>query len=106
MTLSTSLVLSTDSKSGFRTPAVPTSASTAVPPRAGFGTVATGWQPMRTTTAATAAVTSRLSEITGSQRGEEERAHEESDDQDPGRPAALALQPAAASVTAHLPHLR
>src|SRR5260370_41594344 len=95
MTLSTSLVLSTDSKSGFRTPAVPTSASTAVPPRAGFGTVATGWQPTRTTTAASAAVTSRLSEITGSQRGEEDRAHEEGDGQDPGRPGDLALQPAA-----------
>src|SRR5260370_25934811 len=96
MTLSTSLVLSTDSKSGFRTPAVPTSASTAVPPRAGFGTVATGWQPTRTTTAASAAVTSRLSEITGSQRGEEDRAHEEGDDQDPGRPVDLARQAAAA----------
>src|SRR5258708_24952664 len=99
MTLSTSLVLSTDSKSGFRTPAVPTSASTAVPPRAGFGTVATGWQPTRTTTAASAAVTSRLSEITGSQRGEEDRAHEEGDDQDPGRPVDLALQAAAGAGT-------
>src|SRR5260370_17679841 len=58
---------------------------------------------MRTTTAASAAVTSRLSEITGSQRGEEDRAHEEGDDQDPGRPVDLALQAAAGAGTAPSP---
>src|ERR1700686_3855677 len=103
MTLSTSLVLSTDSKSGLRTPAAPTSASTAVPPRAGFGTVATGWQPRRTTTAASAAVSRRLSEITGSQRGEDDRTHEEGNDQDPGRPVDLALQAAACPIPAAAP---
>src|ERR1700694_4246529 len=101
MTLSTSLVLSTDSKSGFRTPAEPTSASRAVPPRAGFGTVATGWHPTSaTTTAASAAVSDRLPEITGSQRGKDDRAHEEGDEQDPGGPGNLALQAAARPVPA------
>src|SRR5487761_762292 len=100
MTLSTSLVLSTDSKSGVRTPAAPTSASTAVPPRAGFGTVATGWQPTKTATAASAAVSRRLSEITGSQRGEDDRADQEGDDQDPGGPVDLALETAARAISA------
>src|SRR2546427_11932928 len=54
MRLSTSRVLSFDSKSGLSTVAWPTSASTAVPPRAGFGTVATGWHPMRARAAANA----------------------------------------------------
>src|SRR4029077_14747 len=102
MTLSTSRVLSTDSNSGFRTPAGPTSASTAVPPPAGFGTVATGWHDASTTnpTAASAAVRCRLPEITGSQRGEDDRAHEESDHQDPGGPVDLALEAAARSIAA------
>src|ERR1700687_5369821 len=101
MTLSTSLVLSTASNSGFRSPAAPTSASTAVPPRAGLGTVATGWHPTSgTTTAAGAAVSDRLPEITGSQRGKDDRAHEESDDQDPGGPVDLALQAAARAIAA------
>src|ERR1700693_3535605 len=100
MTLLTSLVLSTDSKSGFRTPAAPTSASTAVPPRAGLGTVATGWHPTRTTTAPNAAVSRRLSEITGSQRGENDRAHEEGDDQDPCGPVDLALETPASAISA------
>src|SRR5216684_5916765 len=101
MTLSTSRVLSTDSKSGFSTPAAPTRASTAVPPRAGFGTVATGWHPTSaTTTAASAAMRCRLPEITGSQRGEDDRAHEEGDDQDPCRPVDLALEAAAGPVAA------
>src|SRR6202158_5065029 len=101
MTLSTSLVLSTASNSGFKTPAEPTSASTAVPPRAGFGTGATGGPPTSaTTTAASAAVSDRLPEITGSQRGKDDRAHEEGDDQDPGGPVNLALQAAARPVSA------
>src|ERR1700687_604036 len=104
MTLSTSLVLSTASNSGFKTPAEPTSASTAVPPRAGFGTVATGWHPTSaTTTAASAAVSDRLPEITGSQRGKDDRAHEEGDDQDPGGPVNLALQAAARAIATSRP---
>src|SRR4029077_17422571 len=99
MTLSTSRVLSTDSKSGFRTPAAPTSASMAVPPRAGFGTVATGWHATRATTiAAIAAMCCRLPEITGSQRGEDDRAQEECNDQDPGGPVDLALEAAAGAI--------
>src|ERR1700686_156027 len=101
MTLSTSLVLSTASKSGFRTPAGPTSASTAVPPRAGFGTVATGWHPTTAPTpAAMTAVSDRLPEITGSQRGEDDRAHQEGDDQHPGGPIYLALQAPSRAGTA------
>src|SRR5487761_469113 len=103
MTLSTSRVLSTDSKSGLSTPAEPTSASTAVPPRAGFGTVAPGWQPTSmtaTATAAAAAVSRRLPEIAGSQRGEDDRADEEGDDEHPAGPVDLALQAAARAVPA------
>src|SRR5579864_696757 len=102
MRLSTSRVLSTDSNSGFSTPAAPTSASTAVPPRAGFGTVATGWHPTRATTpsAARAALRRRLSEITGSQRGEDDRAHQEGDDEHPRGPVDLALQAATSPVPA------
>src|ERR1700693_5817882 len=99
MTLSPPRVLSTDSKSGFRTPAAPTRASMAVPPRAGFGTVATGWHPNRATTiAAIAAMRRRLPEITGSQRGEDDRAHQEGDGQNPGGPVDLALQAAAGAI--------
>src|SRR5260370_16703894 len=104
MMLSTSRVLSTDSKSGFRTPAAPTSASTAVPPRAGFGTVATGWHPTSATTiAAIAATRGRLPEITGSQRGEDDRAHHERNDQAPGRPLDLPLQSAPPAIPPPLP---
>src|ERR1700682_3327770 len=104
MTLSTSRVLSTDSKSGFSTPADPTSASTAVPPRAGLGTVATGWHATSATaTAAVAAMSRRLPEITGSQRGEDDRADEEGDDKHPRGPVDLALQAAAGAVSAAVP---
>src|ERR1700693_5845535 len=104
MTLSTSRVLSTDSKSGFSTPAAPTSASMAVPPRAGFGTVATGWHPTSATTiAAIAAMRCRLPEITGSQRGEDDRADQERDGQHPCGPVDLALQAAARAIPASAP---
>src|SRR5712664_230998 len=103
MRLSTSRVLSTDSKSGLSTPAAPTSASTAVPPRAAFGTVATGWHPTRArTTAAAAAVNSRLREM-GSHPDEGQRADQEGGGEHPGRPVDLALQPAAGAITAAAP---
>src|SRR5258707_13649799 len=102
MTLSTSRVLSTDSKSGFRTPAAPTRASTAVPPRGGFGTVATGWHPTSASTiAAIAAMRCRLPESTGSQCDEDDRAHREGVDPDPVEPVDLALPAGARSDRAH-----
>src|ERR1700720_4416914 len=102
MPLSTSRVLSTDSNSGLSTPTVPTIASAAVPPRAGFGTVATGWQATSVTAtapAAAAAVSRRLPEIAGSQRGEDDRADQKCDDKHPGGPVDLALQAAARAVS-------
>src|ERR1700716_2030502 len=103
MRLSTSRVLSTDSKSGLRTPAAPTSASTAVPPRAGFGTVATGWHPTRArATAAPAAVSSRLLEM-GSHPDEGQRADQEGGGEHPRRPVDLALEPAAGGIPAAAP---
>src|ERR1700682_1430794 len=100
MMLLTSRVLSTDSKSGLRTPAEPTSASTAVPPRAGFGTVATGWHPPSArATAAIAAVRSRLLEM-GSHPDEGQRADQEGGGEHPRRPVDLALQAAARAVPA------
>src|SRR5438105_611236 len=56
MTLSTSRVVSSCSNSGFSAPGVPMRASMAVPPLAGLGTVAIGWQaPTASTARATAA---------------------------------------------------
>src|ERR1700687_827455 len=103
MRLSTSRVLSTDSNRGLSTPAAPTNASTAVPPRAGFGTVATGWHPARArATAAPAAVNSRLLEM-GSHPDEGQRAHEEGGAEHPRRPVDLALQPAAGAARGTAP---
>src|ERR1700737_1466236 len=100
MMLLTSRVLSTDSNSGLRTPADPTSAPTAVPPRAGFGTVATGWHPASArTTAALAAVKSRLLEM-GSHPDESQRADQEGGGEPPRRPVDLALQAAARAISA------
>src|SRR5712691_3222740 len=105
MTLSTSRVLSTVSKSGLSTVALPTNASTAVPPRAGLGTVATGWHPINTTTSAAAPAESRLREMR-SHPDERERADQECGDKDPGGPVDLSLEtsagpiPAAGSVAA------
>src|SRR5689334_3167623 len=59
MRLSTSRELALVSNSGLSTDAWPTSASTAVPPRVAFGTVATGWHPARARTAASAATEAR-----------------------------------------------
>src|SRR5258708_23623248 len=92
-------VWSTDTKSGLSTPAPPTSAATAVRPRAAFATVATGWPPTRArTTAAAAAVNSRLREM-GSHPDEGQRADQEGGGEHPGRPVDLALQPAAGAIT-------
>src|ERR1700688_2311003 len=103
MRLSTSRVLSTVSNSGFSTPAAPTSASTAVPPPAGCGTVATGVQATSAnTTAAIAAVTCRLLEM-GSHPDEGQRADKEGGDEDPGRPVDLALQAATRAIPAAEP---
>src|SRR5260370_11998842 len=87
------------STSGLRTPGWPTSASTAVPPRAGLGTVATGWQAARASAAATAAVTRRLRELMGLDVREDDGAHQERGGKDPGRPVDLPLQPPAGAGT-------
>src|SRR5882672_271434 len=97
MTLSTSRVLSTDSKSGLSTFAPPTNASTAVPPRAGLGTVATGWHPINTSTSTAAPVESRLREMR-SHPDERERADQEGGDQHPGGPVDLALETSAGAI--------
>src|ERR1700682_1928758 len=100
MRLSTSRVLSTDSNRGLSTPAAPTNASTAVPPRAGFGTVATGWHPARArATAAPAAVNSRLLEM-GSHPDEGQRADQEGGGEHPRGPVDLALQATAGAIPA------
>src|SRR5947199_199718 len=102
MRLSTSRVLSFDSKSGLSTVAWPTSASTAVPPRAGFGTVATGWHPMRARTAANAAAARLLSRMRRhpdvGDRADQEAGHEY-----PRRPVDLPLQAASRPVAAAQP---
>src|SRR6266849_2953271 len=97
MRLSTSRVLSLDSNSGLSTLGCPTRASMAVPPRAAFGTVATGWQAPRTRTAANAAAISLCLEM---RRDPDvgDRAGEEGDDNDPGRPVDLALEAATGPV--------
>src|SRR6266511_4758177 len=91
MTALTSRVLSLDSNRGFRMVAGPTSASTAVPPRAGLGTVATGWHPPRARTAANAAAAPLLRQM---RRNPDvgNRADEKTGDQDPGRPVDLPFE--------------
>src|ERR1700694_926481 len=97
MSLSTSRVVASTSNNGLRTPAAPTRASTAAPPRAGLGTVATGWQPMSTTAAIAAVAAMRLPEMSlhpyvG------HRTDQESGDEDPCRPVDLPLEPAAGPI--------
>src|SRR5215475_10546221 len=98
MTESTSRVVSSCSKSGLRAPGVPTSASTAVPPFAGFGTVAIGWHPYvssaesaRTEIPAMRVI--RLLDI-GRDPDVGHRGDQKGDRDDPGRPVDLALQAA------------
>src|SRR5712692_2023492 len=104
MTLSTSRVVSSCSKSGFSAPGVPTRASTAVPPLAALGTVAIGWQAPtrtaridRTAAAVMAAGTLRLPEML-SHPDVGNRADEEGGNHDPGGPVDLALEAPARPV--------
>src|SRR5487761_659692 len=102
MTLSTSCVVASTSNRGLSTPGAPTNASTAVPPRAGFGAVATGWQPMSTTAASAVAAARRLSRMSSDPVGDpdiRDRADQERGDEDPRRPVDLALQPASRPIT-------
>src|SRR6266702_6622049 len=97
MTRLTSRVLSFVSNSGLSTVAWPTSASTAVPPRAGFGTVATGWHATSARTAANAAAADlrmRRHPDVG------DRADEEAHDEDPRGPVDLPLEAAPRAVAA------
>src|SRR5205807_2664811 len=102
MRLSTSRVLALVSNRGLSTDGWPTSASTAVPPRAGLGTVATGWHPASARTAANAA-TQRLPREMRRHPDVGYRADEERDDQDPGGPVDLALEAAPGAVPAAEP---
>src|SRR5439155_6515231 len=98
-----SRVVASTSNSGLRTPGAPTKASTAVPPRAGLGAVATGWQPITNATVAiAAAAASRLLEMSPHPYVGQ-RAHQEGNDQDPGRPVNLPLESAAGSIPAAQP---
>src|SRR4029077_20555068 len=104
MTLSTSRALSSASNSGLSAPAWPTSASTAVPPRAGLGTVATGWHATRVNVAAIAATKAcRLREVMRLYVSEDDRADQEGGGQDPRRPVDLSLEAATGAVTAAKP---
>src|SRR5437867_10562105 len=99
MTALTSRVLSFVSNSGLRTVAWPTSASTAVPLRAGFGTVATGWHPPSARAAASAAAAYLPFEM---RRHPDvgDRTDQEAGDQDPGGPVDLTFQASSRAVTA------
>src|SRR5712664_578288 len=104
MTLSTSRALSSASNSGFSTPARPTSASTAVPPRAGLGTVATGWHAT-SATSTMPATRSRRNDLLRMSRHPDvaQRAQKKRDRQHPRGPVDLPLQPAAGAVPAAQP---
>src|SRR5438034_7999149 len=102
MTRLTSRVLSLVSNSGLRTVAWPTSASTAVPPRAGFGTVATGWHPTSASAAANPAAASLGTLPRGMPADPDvgDRADEEPCDEDPRGPVDLPLEAAPRAVAA------
>src|SRR5712692_2174014 len=104
MTLSTSRALSSASKSGFNTPAWPTRASTAVPPRAGLGTVATGWHAT-IATSTIPATRSRRNDLLRMSRHPDvaQRAQKERGGQHPRGPVDLPLQPAAGAISAAQP---
>src|SRR5438093_2037244 len=105
ITLSTSRVVSSCSNSGLRGPGEPTSASTAVPPFAGLGSVAMGWQAATASTAtrpsaapATRVKRKTLLELRHPDVGD--RADEEGEYDDPGGPVDLTLEAAARPITA------
>src|SRR6266513_4860168 len=102
MTRLTSRVLSLDSNSGLRTVAWPTSASTAVPPRAGFGTVATGWHPTSARAAANPATASLGTLPRGMPADPDvgDRADQEPCDEDPRGPVDLPLEAPPRAVAA------
>src|SRR3989442_15401337 len=97
MTLSTSRGLSHSPKRGLRTPARPASASTAVPPRAGLGAVATGTQ-LANATAINAVAPAR--NLLGMCRHPDvgDRTDEEGRGQHPCGPVDLALEAATCAV--------
>src|SRR5712692_276769 len=114
MALSTSRALSFSSKSGFNTLAVPISASTAVPPRAGRVAVVMGWHAISASTVIAAANSPTAGIPATSSREASlpamcghpdvgERANEEGDDQNPGGPVDLALEPPPGPVPATQP---
>src|SRR5438270_8026482 len=104
MTASTSRVVSSCSKSALRAPGVPTSASTAVPPLAGFGTVAIGWHALTSSSAIPSteipAAFPRDSGLLEMRRDPDvaHRRDEEGHRDDPRRPVDLALEPAPGPV--------
>src|SRR3982751_5816496 len=106
MTASTSRVVSSCSKSGFSAPGVPTSASTAVPPFAGLGTVAIGWHALRSNRAIPSteipAAFPRAGGLFEMRRDPDvgDGRDEEGDGDHPGRPVDLALEAAARPVAA------
>src|SRR3977135_390508 len=106
MTLLMSRVVASTSNSGLRTPGAPTTASTAVPPRAGLGAVATGWQPMSTTAALAAAAAKRLTGMSRQPVGypdARQGREKEGADEHPCRPVDLSLEAAAGPVPAAKP---
>src|SRR5487761_1028842 len=103
MTLSTSRVVASTSNRGFSTPGAPTSASTAVPPRLGFGAVATGWQPMSTTAASAAEAARRLTRMSSQPIGDPDvgdRGDQEGGGEHPRGPVDLTLEAPARPVPA------
>src|SRR5438477_12142827 len=101
MRLSTSRVLSFVSNSGLSTVGCPTRASTAVPPRAGFGTVATGWHATSARATANAAARSLLRKMRY-HPDVGHRADQERHDQDSCRAVDIARDNATSAVgTAH-----
>src|SRR5712692_1904856 len=112
MALSTSRALSFSSNSGFNTLAVPISASTAVPPRAGRVAVVIGWHAVSASTVIAAAAKGPTAGIPATWSREEslpamsghpdvgERANKEGDDQNPSGPVHLTLESPPGTVPA------
>src|SRR5579859_623008 len=99
MMLLTSRALSSSANSGLRTPAGPTRASTAVPPRAGVA-LATGWQAVTPRTAATPTAAFRSLLRMCRHPDERDRVDQECHHQDPCAPEDLALESSARPVAA------